>query len=122
MDLAALVASFATGTYTVTRRASGGFSRGIAQDTTDTTFTITGSLSPASGRDLLRLPELRRSNETRVLFTTTQLQVGDPGELYEADWVSIDGAQWEVQHVESWGQPGGGQAYRCILQAPQVSE
>ncbi len=79
---------------------------------------IDGSVQPAGGKDLLRLPEGRRTNETRVLFTTTQLYTGDQGQEFEADWVTIDGEYWEIQHCEDWVQSGGGTAYRCILQAP----
>lgn len=118
MDLASLISSFSTGTYTVTRRQADGFTRGIANPTIDSTFTINASVQPATGKDLLRLPEGRRTNETRVLFTTTQLYTGDQGQDYEADWVTIDGESWECQHVEDWVQAGGGVAYRCIVQAP----
>lgn len=122
MDVANLISSFSTGTtglYTVTRRQSGAFLRGIAQATTDVTFNITASLQPASGKDLLRLPEGRRANETRVLFTSTQLYTGDQSLGYEADFVSVDGEQWECAHVEDWLQWGGlAGAYRCIITAP----
>lgn len=119
MDLAALIASFATstGSYTVTRRTKGGFVRGRAQSTTDTTLTITASVQPASGRDLLRLPEGRRMTETRVLFTTTLLLAGDS--TREADLVTINGESWETQTCEQWIQAGAqGTGYRCIVQAP----
>lgn len=123
MDLASLIESFATGTYTVTRRARAAqpFVRGIAQSTTNSTVTIRGSVQPASGKDLLRLPEGRRVVETRTLFTTTKLYTGGQGATHEADLVTIDGDSWEVQHVESWVQAaagGTGTAYRCLLQAP----
>lgn len=121
MDLSSLVDSFATGTYTVTRRTAAGYLRGVANPTTDETFAIRASVQPATGKDLLRLPEGRRADETRIIFTTTQLLIGDEGLTTEADTVSIDGQNWEVQHVESWLQAGGGVAYRCIAQAPTPS-
>jgi hypothetical protein len=121
MDLAGLVESFATGTYTVTRNPTAPFVRGVAQPSTQQTFAIRASVQPASGKDLLRLPEGRRSNETRVIYTTTKLFVGDAGDDYEPDTVSIDGADWEVQHVETWVQAGlQGTGYRCIAQAPMA--
>lgn len=122
MDVGGLISSFSTGSnglYTVTRRQSGNILRGVAQPTTDVTFTITASLQPASGQDLLRLPEGRRANETRVLFTATSLYTGDQGLSYEADWVQVDGEQWEVQHVESWlNWSGQLPFYRCIITSP----
>jgi hypothetical protein len=118
-DIVLSFATGATGLYTVTRRQSGAIVRGIAQATTDATFTITASVQPASGKDMLRLPEGRRANETRVLFTTTQLYTGDQGSNYEADLVTIDGDDWEVQTVSDWLNWGGGLPfYRCIVQPP----
>lgn len=116
MDLAALINSFATGTYAVTRRAGGSYVRGIATDGSSTSLTIRASVQPATGRDLVRLPEGRRSTETRVIYTVTQLYADGP--TYQADRVTIDGSVWEVQHVETWAQPGAqGTGYRCIAQA-----
>lgn len=117
MDLSALITSFSTGTYTVTRRTKGGFTRGVANDPTTSTFTITASVQPISGRDLQRLPELRDNRETRVLFTTTQLLTGDS--TREADLVAINGENFECQHVEQWIQAGSqGTGYRCVVQSP----
>lgn len=125
MDIAALIESFITqgGTYSVQRRQNTGFSRGIANAPTLSTLTIRACVQPATGKDLLRLPEGRRSNETRALFTTTQLYTGDIASAFQADQVIIDGDPWEVQHVEDWNQGGamnqnGATAYRIIVQAP----
>lgn len=129
MDLADLIQSFSTepgaGTYVVTRRLKSAFVAGRAvPDSSPTTLQIIASVQPATGRDLLRLPEARRDNETRVVFTVTALQAGgqaatdDPDEItYEADIVTLGGAPWEVQHVESWVQPGGDPVFRCVAQA-----
>lgn len=121
MDIVSLVNSFSTsaGTYDVTRQASKGFTRGVANPTTNSTFQITASVQPATGQDLLRLPEGRRTNETRVLFTTTQLFTGDQGQTDEADLVTIEGDPWEIQHVETWVDPVTKTiGYRCIAQQP----
>lgn len=121
MDLASLIESFATGIYAVTRRTSPAqrFIRGVAQPTSDIVINIRASVQPASGADMLRLPELRRVNETRVVFTTTQLHISDAGDGVQADIISIDGLPWEIQHVETWVQAGlEGTGYRCIAQAP----
>lgn len=120
MDIVSLVQSFATATtYAVKRRQLSGFTRGLARDPVQTNITISASLQPATGRDLLRLPEGRRANETRVLFTTTEMFTGDLGETFDADLVTIEGDDWEIQHVEEWIDAGGARVgYRCILQAP----
>ena len=119
MDIGALIDSFATGSYQVTRRASAAPVRGVYGATTDSVITIAASVQPASGQDLLRLPEGRRTNLTRVIFTTTELLTGDAGAANEADLVTIDGLEWEVQHVERWQDSNGYDVgYRCIAQQP----
>lgn len=122
MDLPSFIESFATGTYVVTRRTAPTtqrFVRGIAVATNDVVINIRASVQPASGADMLRLPELRRTNETRVVFTTTQLVVGDAGTSVQPDLIAIDGLTFEIQHVETWVQAGlQGTGYRCIAQAP----
>jgi hypothetical protein len=117
VNIASLVSRFSTGTYTVTRTARGSVVRGRVQDGTETTFDITASISPATGNDLLKLPEGRRAVETRRLFTTTLLTVGGQGEANEADSVSIGGADWLVQHVERWqDSQSTGICYSCLVQ------
>lgn len=121
MDITALIASFSTasGTYAVTRQTSGGYTRGVANPTVNSTIQITASLQPATGQDLLRLPEGRRTNETRVIFTDTLLRTGDQGQTVEADLVLIEGDLWEVQHVETWiDSTTKTTGYRCIVQQP----
>lgn len=122
MDVADIIRSFSTGPlglYTVTRRLATPFRRGLAQPTTDAQFNVTASIQPLTGKDLLRLPEGRRANETRVLFTSTLLYTGDQGSDYEADLVELDGQLWEVQGVEDWLQWAGTAGfYRCIIQSP----
>jgi hypothetical protein len=125
VDTAALIESFITqgGTYVLTRRQRAQVVRGVFQPTNDLTVNIKACVQPATGKDLLRLPEGRRANETRVLFTTSQLDCGDVDSAFEADTVTIDGQPWEVQHVETFNQGGflnqtQPAAYRVIVQAP----
>lgn len=123
MDPADIVASFATNDstslYQVTRRALATAVRGRASPPSTSTVPITASVQPASGRDLLRLPELQRSNETRVVFTSTPLMIAGEGVPFMSDLVAIDGRLWEVQHVESWeaSPMTDGAYYRVIVQA-----
>lgn len=123
MDPADIIDSFATNgasaLYQVTRRALVPPVRGRAMPPTTTTLEITASVQPASGRDLLRLPELQRSNETRVVFTASPLMIAAEDVAFMSDLVAIDGRSWEVQHVESWeaSPTSDGAYYRCIVQA-----
>lgn len=124
MDLADLVQSFSTktddATYTVTRSKKKVFDTGRAiPDPSPEKFDIVASIQPTSGRELLRLPEARRTIETRTIFTTTILFTGGQGAKFEADIIEFDGQTWEVQTVERWLQPGGEAVYRCMAQARQ---
>lgn len=86
------------GTYTVTRQApatTDGNGRMVAGATS--TFTVTGSLQPMSGRELRTLPEARQADEMRVLYTTTELRTGAAPDL-----VAAEGSTWEVYRVARW--------------------
>ncbi len=117
MNLASLVNSFATSaTYSVKRMTRGATVRGRIQTGAQTTISITASVSPASGKDIDRLPEGREGKESRVVFTTTVLYAGGQGDVYEADSVVIDGDDWEVSHVEKWvDSRSRAVAYRAIV-------
>lgn len=122
MDAFGLIADFATnGSYQVTRRPRGGYVNGVATVGATSTFMIQASVQPASGKDLERLPEGRRSLSTMVIFTTTKLVTGGQSSPNDADLVLIEGAPWEIQHVEQWAQQGEtGTFYRCIAQSAVV--
>ena len=113
MNLAALISSFNTGTYTVTRKTRGTPSRGIVP-TTSTTLTINASVSPARGMDLVRAMEGRKANGAMTIFTMTELFVGGAGLAQEADVITINGIDWEVSNVEKWTDSvSGASAYKC---------
>lgn len=118
MDIGGLIASFATGSYTVTRRAKATLVNGRRVAGAMAVIPdVVACVQPASGRDLLRLPEGRRSIETCVVFTATELLVGGEGKDNDADLIEIGGEQWECQQVQQWTDPDGGAVgYRCIVQ------
>jgi hypothetical protein len=119
VDVASLIQRLSTGSYTVTHRAApttDGHGRTVAGAAT--TETAVAAVYPASGRDLLRLPEGRRSTETRVVITTTALTTGAQGGV-NADQVTLDGLLWEVQNCEPWQTPGAtGTGYKALVQVP----
>jgi hypothetical protein len=94
------IATFATGTYTVTRTGAGSYSGGILSAGSTSSFSIVASVQPLSGRDLQVLPEGQRTDETRVLYTTTQLLTRTATQA--PDSISIDGSTYEVFKVEDW--------------------
>lgn len=124
MDIAALISSFSNGTFTVTRTARGDTVRGRIGAGTTSSVSITAAWHPVlsraamGGKNLMRLPEGRRTTESRVLYTTTQLYAGGEGEDYEADKVSIDSRSWEVSSVEAWADGSSSRiGYCCIVEA-----
>lgn len=117
MNLASLIASFSTGSYAVTRTERATIHNGKVERGEQQVVTITASVSPASGADMRRLPEGRNQIATKAVYTTTQLYAGAQGGDFEADIITIDGASWEVQHVERWQDSTSGTvAYKCIVQ------
>jgi len=115
VDVAGLVASFRTGTYTVTRTARGTTSRGVVADGTQTTFTIDASVSPLGEHDQVNVPEGRRSSEMRLIFTTTLLRPSLQGGAYEADVVTIAGESWSIYDQDAWIDPVSGASFYRYL-------
>lgn len=109
LDIADLIESFAAdapsgGLISGVRRARASYVDGIAVAGATSALSIIFRPRPASGRDLQRLPEGRRTEETRVGDTITELFSGDQAGAYEADLLDIDGdgRLWEVQQVQKW--------------------
>lgn len=71
------------------------------EQTAVATFTATGSITPAVGADLQRLPEGRRNLETRRFITRSELRSSRTTDQ-NPDLVTYDGATWEVEHVQRW--------------------
>lgn len=120
IDAADLIGDLNGAVLTVTRPSAGYVYRGRAQaGPPPQQFQITAGVQQASGRDLLRLPEGRRSIATLVLYTTTELRTAseapERGGATQADLVEIDGVLWEIQHVELWRDAV---YFRVIVQSP----
>ncbi len=91
------------------RRAAGSTALGRFTPGSVTTTTISAVVVPASGRDLLRLPEGERASATiRVLIESELLATpGSPDEL------TFQGVTWVVKHVARWSI---GSFYDCLAQ------
>lgn len=114
MSLVGVIASFATGTYTVSRPATGSYVDGRWQAGAPSTFDITASIQPARGRELAILGEGQHGPEIRVCYTTSDLRATPGG----CDVVTIDGERWNVVRVERWQAFGGdasGNHWRAYL-------
>ena len=95
MSLSLVIASFQTGTYTVTRRASDTYTAGIRTVGASSTFTIDASLQPVTGRDLRALPEGRRAEDFRVLWTKSAELRLEPN----PDTIAIGSETFEIYRV-----------------------
>jgi hypothetical protein len=100
MDLTAVIASFATGTYTVTRPGADTYDtngRLVAGSTS--TFSVEACVQPVTGRALDRLPEGLRQSEV--------VSVWAPLEMRNRDTFVYEGETWQVQESKDWNTLGG---------------
>lgn len=105
MDLSSVIASFATGTYTVTRNSASAYgSDGRLDAPSTTTLSVEGCVQPLTGRELQRLPEGLRTRELRAFYTATELKTQGAGQ--DPDSIAIDGDTWQVERVERWAELG----------------
>ncbi len=101
MALRGAIASLTQGgPYTATRTTDGGGydADGLAIAGSASTFSVAGSLQPVSGRELRDLPEGQRGDETRVIYTLTELRTRTS--THRPDVLAIDGEPWTVIKVE----------------------
>lgn len=105
-DLSDVIELLASGCYRVSRPGTTSILNGRRIGPTFTTFDITASAQPASGRSIERLPEGLRSNEAMDVFTETELRQARPEAGVEGDRIAIDGAVFEVQVVRRWDKLG----------------
>ncbi len=98
MSLAGVVGIFSTGTYTITRTATDSYASGVRTAGATTTLTADMSIQPLSGRDLKILPEGRRPEDIRKIWTRTALLL-EPN----ADKITIGSETFEVFKVDYFG-------------------
>lgn len=87
---------------TVTREQPGQYVDGIWQPGTSETLTARCSVQPIGVNDMDLLPEGRRDRQAFALYGKTELRMADDNAETNADRVEIDGAMFEVVHVELW--------------------
>lgn len=99
---------------TVKRYAAATLIKGVYQAVTPTTFTITASIQPASGDEVMTLPEGDREKELLAVFTNTALRTIDQDTKTEADRITWEGSDYEVIKVSPW-KMGALDHYECIV-------
>lgn len=91
---------FTSGTYVVTRQATGSYVNGDWTPGSDSTFNVDGDLQPLSGADLKILPEAFHTEEVQKMYLSTELFSARDNK--EADKIAIDGADWRVINVRKY--------------------
>src|SRR5688572_25549865 len=102
MSLTDVIAAFASGTYTVTRGVAGTTTNGRYTAGATSTFTITATIQPATGRDLKLLAAGNHGEEMLTVYATTALQCGPV-----PDVVTYSGESWKTVNVRRWEAFGG---------------
>ncbi len=104
MSLRGVIAALATGTYTVTRRAAPSYGTdGRLTLGATTTFTITASVQPGSGRTTVAVPEGYRGEEQKVIYTTTELRGhSDAPSAPTPDTIALNSETWTIVRCEKW--------------------
>lgn len=82
------------------RKSPGAYINGVWVEGAEALISITASIQPTSGEEMLSLPEGRRNRKTYSLFTSTPIQVIAGGA--NPDQVVIYGERYEVVRVEPW--------------------
>jgi hypothetical protein len=111
MSLIDAIASLGQGAYTVTRTgASTTDGHGRRVPGAESTFQITASIQPVSGRELRALPEAYHTDEVAIVYTTTEL-LGEP----RPDSVAYKGNAWNVIGIPEKWEAFGGIHYRAYI-------
>ena len=117
MSLNGVIDAFKTGTYSVSRATAGSYVAGRWVPGTPT-FTIVGAVvQPLSGRELKPLPEGFHAENTRKLYSKSELFAATEGDTgKEADRITIGAEQWDVFSVAHWQRSlSGGDFYKAIV-------
>lgn len=116
MGLEDVVLDYETGTYTVTRTTPGVPVDGIIPPGTPSTFTIDASVQPVDGATLKDMPEGQLADESRVIFTQTELKTRT--KTTEPDVIQIDGFNFRITKVQFFTVISN--HYRCYAQKLDV--
>jgi len=85
---------------TITRTATGAYVNGLYVDGATSTITIQASVQPATGEDMITLPEGRRMSDYVKIYTATNLQVLGEGVGLQPDVLTWRGHSYECISVD----------------------
>lgn len=107
VDMGGAIASFQTGSYTVTRTGMPTVSGGISTPGSTSTFDISASIQPATPEHIQRMPEGARVDDVLVLYTTAEVRSQDEATGAPPDRVSVNGRTYELTSVRNFAGLGG---------------
>lgn len=109
MSVIDAITSLSTGTYTRTRYAAGSTTNGVYTAGAGSTSSIVAAVQPVRGAELRVLPEGRHADDSRVVYSETELRVSPV-----PDRVTIEGSAFEVFKSERW-DAFGQTYYRALV-------
>lgn len=109
MSFLGALSSLSTGTYTRTRYAAGTTTAGVYAAGAATTADIVAAVQPVRGAELHALPEGRHADNSRVVYSETELRASPV-----PDRVTIEGDAYEVFKSERW-DAFGETYYRALV-------
>lgn len=101
-DLGSQILAVFGSTVTLERRAAGAFVNGTWVAGSLTTSSISAAVQPAGVRDLLKLPEGERTEETIAIFTIAPLIVSEVAGAQEGDRIIYQGRTYRVRAIDDW--------------------
>lgn len=72
------------------------------EETSTVSPSPVGTVQPARGNDMLRLPEGRRNSVAIRIISRTELRIASGATATQADVVVWDGREWEVEQVQTF--------------------
>ncbi len=95
-DIPDIIDDFAVD-FVIKRQSAGTIANGRYTQAVSADIPASGTITPANSRDLLRLPEGRRTEVVKRIITKTELLL-----LPQADIVAFAGKSYEAQNVNEW--------------------
>lgn len=83
------------------RRVSGAYVKGVWQNSTTATLTITADIQTATDKDIKTLPVDRQNSGTIKIYSKEALRCAKQGTDEQGDLVEWDNRLWEVISVET---------------------
>lgn len=101
-DLSVINVIVTGGVSQPTAALAGGYIAGTMVPPVPTSLTLTASVQPVKGRELLNFPEAQRTKGIIKIYSTTAMQTANEAAGTKADIVTYQGKQWEIHEVNYW--------------------